>query len=139
MNFREMSFGKLSVADRCGIEDVVALYGHVIDEAAWSELDLVFTEGCVFESSIPGRPVWRGLEELTQGFAGVPRPVAHHTTNIWITGGADGAATSVSKWYVIPRSLDAPVRSGDYVDTLTRTDGGWRIVRRIASERERTQ
>ena len=134
----EISHAEVDPANDLAIMRVLALYGHLVDTESWDDLGAVFTADCVFEASVPGRPIWRGLSDLAAAFAAANRPAAHHTTNMVVEAIDGDRARSSSKWLVVPRAVSDPVRSGDYVDTFVRTTQGWRIARRVATERERT-
>jgi hypothetical protein len=57
--------------------------------------------------------------------------VAHHVTNVVISGGGDGTVTALSKGLVL--RADGTLASVTHLDTLRRHDGGWRISRRVLS------
>ena len=120
-----------TAADRVAILEMLALYGHIIDLEEWDKLSRVFTADCVFETCVQGEPIFRGITELRDGFLSLERPIAHLTTNCVVLSVAADRATTVSKWYTISRDPQAN-RTGDYLDTLARTDEGWRIERRVA-------
>lgn len=138
MRSRSASVAEIDPETHLAIIRVLALYGHLVDTEAWADLGNVFTDDCVFEASVPGRPIWRGLSDLAAAFAAADRPVAHHTTNVVVKAVEGDTAQCISKWLVVSQAVTNPVRSGDYADTLARTDRGWRIARRVATERERT-
>ena len=61
-------------------------------------------------------------------------PVAHHVTNIVISGESDGTVTALSKGLVL--RADRTLASVNHHDTLRRHDGGWRIGRRVISPQD---
>lgn len=127
--------GNLSVADRFEITQVLARYGHVIDQRDFAALAEIFTADAVFDVSSVGGPVYRGLPDLERFLAlgDTVHPPFHILTNAWVFA-EDETATSRSKWLTIDQQTGLP-RSGDYLDTWRRTDAGWRIVERVARVR----
>ena len=91
----------LGIEDRMAIHELLALYGHLIDERRWDELDQVFTADAVYDGTDFGMPVTRSLAELLAEWTsevGLTRhPLAHHATNIVITAREDGTALVRSK------------------------------------------
>lgn len=122
----------IDVADRLAIHELLGLYGHLIDERRWSELDQVFTEDIVFDSTDLGHGVIRSLEALRQRWAGDEsiHPLAHHATNIVVTQDPDGVVRVLSKGIGVgPRGR---VGSVVYRDVVVRVGDGWRLARREA-------
>jgi 3-phenylpropionate/cinnamic acid dioxygenase small subunit len=114
------------------IEQLIARYGHVVDDGDLDALAEVFTtEDCAFDVSAFGQGVHRGLEAIRAIFAlgSPPHPPAHLTTNVYVTS-ADGETHVRSKWLTISRSTGT-VRSGDYDDVVVSTENGWRIQTRV--------
>jgi hypothetical protein len=121
----------ISANDRLEINEMLALYGHLIDQRRWSDLDQVFTPDVIFD----------GIEEITHGLASkiaswtspetiTRHPIAHHATNVIITEGEDGAIHVISKSIGI-RASEHP-SSVTYEDTVVNTPNGWRICHRKA-------
>lgn len=123
----------LSAADRVEIEQVIATYGHVVDDNAWDRAHLVFADNFVFDFSEFGRPNLNGVDELRSALQG-RKVYSHHSTNIVILEGDDGVVRVRSKFIGFPVE-GAPI-SGDYRDEFTLTDRGWRLVRRRSSVRD---
>lgn len=121
------------IADRLAINELIELYGHVIDEAEWHRLGELFTEDLVFDtSSFAGGGVVEGLAVLHAQWSapGMRHPLAHHATNIVITALAGDRAEIVSKGIGVGRA--GRVGSVTYRDMLRREPDGWRIAHRIA-------
>ena len=118
------------------IHQLLALYGHVIDEGEWHRLHEIFTPDVLFDSSqFVGGSVTEGLDVLRADWM-LPdkqHPLAHHATNIVITALDQNEAQVLSKGLGVGRN--GRVGSVTYRDVLRRTPGGWRIARRIASLR----
>jgi hypothetical protein len=120
----------LDLKDRLEIHELLALYGHIIDDAEWDRLGELFTEDVVFDASDFGTPVDEGLAALTARWAAYDRhPLAHHATNIVISE-KDGEVRLISKGLGVGRK--GRVGSVTYRDVLRRTDYGWRIAKRKA-------
>jgi hypothetical protein len=119
----------LQPSDRLEIQELEALYGHLIDQRRWDDLDRIFAAHVVIESTaettndLPSRiKWWRSLEGLHR------HPVAHNITNTVIHENADGSAGAISKGVLIKE--DGHTFAVVYEDTLSPTESGWRIVHR---------
>ena len=123
----------LTTDDRTEIEQVIATYGHIVDDNAWDRAHLVFADDFVFDFSEFGRPNLNGVEELRSALTG-RKVYSHHSTNIVIQEGDDGVVRVRSKFIGFP--VEGSPISGDYRDEFTRTERGWRLVRRRSSVRD---
>ncbi|MDH6181708.1 hypothetical protein M2152_001890 [Microbacteriaceae bacterium SG_E_30_P1] len=123
----------LSDSDRAEIADVIAIYGHVVDDDAWDRAHLVFADDFVFDFSEFGRPNLNGVAELRTALRN-RKVYSHHSTNIVIQEAPDGTARVRSKF--IGFSNEGPPISGDYRDVFVRTSAGWRLSRRRSSVRD---
>ncbi|MGX5682167.1 nuclear transport factor 2 family protein [Schumannella luteola] len=123
----------LSEKDRAEIEEVIAIYGHVVDDNAWDRAHLVFSDDFVFDFSEFGRPNLNGVAELKDALRG-RRVYSHHSTNVVIEEQPDGTARVRSKFIGFPN--EGPPISGDYRDLFVRTPDGWRLARRRSSVRD---
>ena len=119
--------------DVLAIHDLLARYGHVVDDADWQKLSDVFSSDGVFDLEAIGRGRAQGMEELRACFARLDHPLAHHTTNATIEG-EDGDRAHVRCKYLVV-SDDGRTRSGEYHDDVVRTAEGWRIERRTVVPR----
>jgi hypothetical protein len=108
------------------INNVIALYGHVVDSRDWNRMSEIGTEDFVFDVSTLGlRPERaRGIPEVTEFFRTADHPPVHHCTNAHVYDD-DGEVRSRSKWLCVNPS--GSVYGGDYDDFWTKTDVGWRI------------
>ena len=92
---------RLDLADRLAIHELLGLYGHLIDDRRWDELDRVFTADAVYDASDFGMAVTRSLGELVAEWtseAGMARhPLAHHATNVVVEEAPDGTVRVRSK------------------------------------------
>ena len=123
----------LTPEDRAEIEQVIAAYGHVVDDNAWTSAHLVFAENFVFDFSHFGRPNLNGVSELRAALKG-RKVYSHHSTNVTIFEDEDGRVRVRSKFIGFPVE-GAPI-SGDYRDEFVRTPKGWRLARRRSSVRD---
>jgi hypothetical protein len=82
--------------------------------------------------SAVGVGTFEGIEAIRSAALqlGAGNPIAHHVTNVVITGDGD-SVTALSKGLVL--LADGTVASVTHLDTLRRQDGGWRISRRVIS------
>lgn len=120
----------MDTRDIIEIQQLMALYGHVVDAPDQSMFSHVFTEDAVFDASSTGWGLIEGREAIAAWFAlgKPPHPPSHHVTNVHIRE-EDGETRVRSKWLVIDRRTENMV-SGDYDDIVVRTDDGWRIKHR---------
>jgi 3-phenylpropionate/cinnamic acid dioxygenase small subunit len=123
----------MDASDILAIHDLVARYGHVVDDADWQRLSDVFTLDGVFDLEAIGRGSAAGLQELQACFAGLDHPLAHHTTNVTIEPISGGRGRVRCKYLVV--TDDGRARSGEYHDDVVRTAEGWRIERRTVVPR----
>ena len=125
----------IDVADRLAIHELLALYGHVIDERRWDDMHLVFTDDVVYDPSDFGHEITRSLADLRALWTSDPtmHPLAHHTTNVIVSEDADGTVRAVSK--AIGVGYKGRVGSAVYRDVVVRTEAGWRLAYRRAEAR----
>ena len=125
---------RLDLADRLAIHELLGLYGHLIDDRRWDELDRVFTADVVYDASDFGMPVTRSLGELVAEWtseAGMARhPLAHHATNVVVEEAPDGTVRVRSKGLGV--GTGGRVGSVTYDDVVVRTGDGWRLAWRTA-------
>lgn len=123
----------LESADRLAIHEVLALYGHLVDERQWDALGRVFTTDVVYDATDFAMPVTRGLRELVAEWtsdAGMARhPLAHHATNIVVTEEPDGTVRVLSKGIGV--GAGGRVGSVTYRDVAVPTAEGWRLAERV--------
>ncbi len=123
----------LESADRLAIHEVLALYGHLVDERQWDALGRVFTTDVLYDATDFAMPVTRGLRELVAEWtsdAGMARhPLAHHATNIVVTEEPDGTVRVLSKGIGV--GAGGRVGSVTYRDVAVPTAEGWRLAERV--------
>jgi hypothetical protein len=125
----------ISLEDRLAINELLGLYGHLIDQRRWSELDHVFTPDIVFDATSFGQQVTTSARELIEWWRSdlAMHPLAHHATNIVISEDADGTVRVLSKAIGVGRK--GRVGSATYDDVVVRTADGWRLASRVATLR----
>jgi hypothetical protein len=121
----------LSVEDRQAIGEILALHGHIFDGGHLDRIEEIFTPDVVYDLSDPGVGTFEGIDAIRNGALrlGAGNPLAHHLTNVVITGVDHDVATAQSKGLMI--MADGTFGSVTHLDTLRRLDGGWRISRRV--------
>jgi SnoaL-like protein len=125
----------MTTEDRLAIAELVALHGHLVDEGQLDRLDELFTPDVVYDASAFGQEPMRGVAAVRSAALalGDRNPVAHHVTNVVVTAVDEQTATVRSKGLGV--GADGSVGSVTYLDTVVRTDGGWRISRRVINPR----
>jgi len=118
----------ISLEDRLNIHELLALYGHIIDDRQFSRLGEIFTVDAIFDLSGYGGPRYSGLEEIEDLMVqSTEHPLAHHATNIVIS--ADEADVgAISKGLGVGHR--GKVGSVVYRDTLVQVNDKWRISQR---------
>ena len=112
---------------------MLSRFGHIVDNAEWAYLPLVFTADAVLDAQYVTA---RGLAQIRPYLESAGPWRSHHTLNAATryTGDA-GEITAWSRSLVV--QADGISRPGDYVDVLVPTDAGWRIRSRRVSARNR--
>lgn len=125
----------IDLADRLAVHELLGLYGHLIDQRRWNELEQVFTADVVYDATDFGQPVTRSLAGLQAVWTGdlTVHPLAHHATNIVVTEDPDGTVRVLSKGIGVGNR--GRVGSVTYHDVVVRTAGGWRLAHRRAELR----
>lgn len=125
----------LAVADRLELHELLARYGHLLDEGRFDRLGEVFTPDVRYDATDFGGPVWHGLAQVVAGMRDHPaHPVAHHATNVVLSApAADGSVRLLSKGPGVGRR--GRVGSATYEDRAVRTGEGWRLASRTATLR----
>ena len=123
----------MTADDIAAIQKAVALYGHIIDDKRWDDLDLVFTEDAAYDVTCVGAGVYTGLPAIRAFLSGFEHPLGHFATNIVVDARADGGADVESKGITLRR--DKSIGMASYKDVAVRTDAGWRIAVRVCGIR----
>ena len=123
----------LTPEDHIEIREVLADYGHVVDDHDWDRAEDVFLPDVVFESPATDMAL-HGISDIVATFKG-RNMYAHVTTNTTLRENADGSVRAHSKFIGFPN--EGPPVTGDYRDRLVRTPAGWRLAHRVAEIRAR--
>jgi len=121
---------QLSVEDREQILAVLSRYVEVVDNGAWDEELSVFTDDATLGSADgPGKPV----ADIHDMYLHRPVPLfPHHCTDVVLAPIMPDVVRAWSKFFTV--RADGTVTSGDYLDTIVRSEAGeWRIAQRAAS------
>jgi hypothetical protein len=122
----------LTLEDRLDIQQMLALYGHLIDDRAFERLAEIFTDDAVFDLSGFDGTRFDGLAAIVEMMiASEQHPLAHHATNVVVLDGEP--VTALSKGIGVGNG--GRVGSVVYRDTLRETDAGWRICYRLCDLR----
>ncbi len=119
---------------RWQVSEVLSRYGHIVDNQEWAYLARVFTPDATLDAQ--GRPVVHGLAGIRQFLEPSDPWRSHHTLNTATRWLGDGGEISAWSRFLVVEAAGTTI-SGDYVDRLTRTAGGWRIRSRRISLRNR--
>ncbi len=125
----------LDTADRLAIQELLALYGHVIDARQWQRVEELFTPTSVYDMRDFGLGVVTGADAIRAQWSrpDAMHPLAHHATNIVISEGAGGTVQVLSKGLGV--GPNGRVGSVVYRDTVERTAAGWRFASRTGELR----
>ena len=110
---------------------LLARYGHTIDNGDWVELAFVLTADAVLDGP---DEVIAGRDEIARHLSLDADRSAHHTVNTVLENDGDHIR---ARSRIVVVGYDATVHTRDVVDTVVRTPDGWRIVRR--QDRRRTR
>jgi hypothetical protein len=118
--------------DTLAIHELLALYGHIIDEREWSRVGELFTARTVYDMSEFGLEVVHGAQAIGELWRrpDAMHPLAHHASNIIVSEDADGTVRVLSKGLGVGRN--GRVGSVVYRDVVERTAAGWRFATRTA-------
>ncbi len=126
----------LSPEDTIALHQLLARYGHLVDDGRSADLGQIYTEDVILDATAFGNPVRHGLAEVVRSYEASAHPVAHHVTNVDAWTDDDGTVRLRST--AISLLAGGLCGSGTYDDVVVRTDDGWRIARRaIGLRRER--
>jgi 3-phenylpropionate/cinnamic acid dioxygenase small subunit len=120
------------------IQQLMALYGHVLDDGQWHRLSEVFSDDALADySSGATTRVLRGIDEIVAFFSTANASSAHHVSNVYVYE-QDGQVRASTKFFVpYTRPEHQPHRwyGGNYEDVLVSTADGWRIGQRTVAGR----
>jgi hypothetical protein len=125
----------LNADDRNAITELISLHGHLFDEGELDRLDELFTSDVVYDVRDFGLEPLHGIDAIRAAAValGEASPLAHHVTNVVITGVDADTAEARSKGLGV---LDGGgVGSVTYIDTVHRGAQGWRVSHRTVLAR----
>ena len=124
---------ELHAEDRWAIGETLSLHGHIFDGGHLDRLEEIFTPDVVYDMSAAGVGTFEGIEAIRSAALqlGARNPIAHHVTNVVITGEEDGLVTAQSKGLML--MANGTFASVTHLDTLRRYNSGWRISHRVIS------
>jgi hypothetical protein len=110
-------------------EQLMALWGHLLDGRQWDRLDECLAADAVYDGSIFGFEAADGIAAIRAVLSSAGHAHAHHATNVVVSAVSDRELRVLSKGIGV---MDGGViTSVTYDDTLKRTASGWRIARRV--------
>jgi hypothetical protein len=118
--------------DILAIHELLARYGHIIDEREWQRVEELFTERSRYDmrefnlGEVRGAQAIRALWSDPQA----AHPLAHHATNILVSEDPDGTVRVLSKGLGV--GVNGRVGSVVYRDVVEKTGAGWRFLSRTA-------
>ena len=117
------------------IHELLARYGHIIDEREWQRVEELFTERTLYDMREFGLGQVRGAAAIRALWSrpDASHPLAHHATNILVSEDPDGTVRVLSKGLGV--GPNGRVGSVVYRDVVERTATGWRFVSRTAQLR----
>src|SRR5579859_4493867 len=94
---------ELHAEDRQAIGETLSSHGHLFDGGHLDRLGEIFTPDVVYDMSALEVGTFEGIEAIRSAalHLGAGNPIAHHVTNIVITGEEADRATARSKGLVI--------------------------------------
>jgi 3-phenylpropionate/cinnamic acid dioxygenase small subunit len=116
------------------IHQLLARYGHAIDDRDWHAFsDLFVPDAVVDYTAVRAPSVCRGIDEILGYFRPANHPAAHHVTNIVVDESADPAGrVGVRSKFFVPftREANHPKRlyGGEYRDVVVKTAEGWKFA-----------
>ncbi len=123
--------------DKAEIIEALNMYAFALDARRWDLFDRVFTQDveAVFG---PAGAAWSGLEEFKSSFAMFHDTLDSHVHTMMgqlvHVDGDTAHAFSYGNWLLVREAAEGGpswLGTGYYDDELVRTDGGWRIKRRV--------
>jgi SnoaL-like domain len=120
----------LDASDVLAIHQLLALYGHIIDEREWHRVGELFTASALYDMSEFGVGVAHGAAAIRELWSrpDAAHPLAHHATNIVVSEDPDGTVRVLSKGLGVGPS--GRVGSVVYRDVVEHTAAGWRFAAR---------
>jgi hypothetical protein len=126
----------LDAIDILLIHELLARYGHALDQRDWPAFEQLFTaDASIDYRGGTGTAVRNGRDDVVAWFrdGSLSHPPAHHVTNIIVdhSASAPGPVDVHSKFLApFSRQENVPKRlyGGDYHDVAVKTDAGWQFA-----------
>ena len=126
----------LDVADQLAIHQLIALYGHIVDERQFSRVGELFTPALRYDMTDFGAGVLVGPQAVVDYWSleTTRHPLVHLTTNVVITVDPDGTVRVASKGVGI--GYGGKAGSVTYLDVAEKIDGRWLMAERVCRLRD---
>ena len=127
----------LTTRDRLDINETLALHAYITDSNELRRLEDLFTADAIYDMSATasGLGAIHGIDTIrvaAQRMAASGHgPLAHFVTNIIATSAEENTATVQSRGLMV--MADGTVHAVSHDDILQRSEGRWRISRRVIS------
>ncbi|WP_448624455.1 nuclear transport factor 2 family protein [Geodermatophilus sp. URMC 64] len=128
----------LEPRDVLAIHQLLALYGHCLDDGEFDRLRDVFTPDATVLFVGRDRPPIEGIDAIVEFFTNAAGSSAHHASNILLREHLPGEVHVRSKFFVPYTRPEHDAHrwyGGTYDDVVVETDDGWRIRRRVVTGR----
>jgi len=124
-----------TLEDRLAIYELVALYGHVIDERQLTRASELFTIDAIYDVTGPSGELIVGATAIEHQWTTTDRhPLAHHATNVLVTPRSENEADYAFKGMGV--GFRKRVGSLLYRGHCVRTGEGWRFAKMVVTVRE---
>lgn len=120
---------KPSTSDIVEVNQILSLWGHLLDKRQWDRFGEVFAEDAFYDCSVFGFASVSGLEAIRTMLGHEGHALAHHSTNVFVQEGPGDGLLAESKGLGL--LAGGAAASVTYSDTLARTPSGWRLTSRI--------
>jgi hypothetical protein len=126
----------LDVADQLAIHQLIALYGHIVDERQFSRVGEMFAPDIRYDMTDFGAGVLVGAQAVVDYWSleTTRHPLVHLTTNVVISVDPDGTVRVASKGVGI--GYGGKSGSVTYLDVVGKTDGRWLMAERVCKLRD---
>lgn len=126
----------LDVADQLAIHQLIALYGHIVDERQFSRVGELFTASVRYDMTDFGAGVLVGPQAVVDYWS-LPttrHPLVHLTANVVMTVDPDGTVRVASKGVGI--GYGGKAGSVTYLDIVEKIEGCWLMAERVCKLRD---
>jgi hypothetical protein len=121
----------LDVADQLAIHQLIALYGHIVDERQFSRVNEIFTDDVRYDMTGFGLGVLVGAKAVADYWSlpDAKHPLSHNATNVVITVDPDDTVRVASKGIGV--GYKGRVGPVTYRDIVKKVNGRWLMAERI--------